>query len=187
MKTINKTQQGFTLVELIIVIVILGILAVTAAPRFLNFQGDAKASVLEGVAGSLNSGLKILEGKAIIAGLNTAAVACFDPATNTVEPTTTTCATPLVPVNYGTPALNVASVEAIAEFSGDIEVVLDPGTPADNSDPLNPVPAVPGTQIFIANNATDAAVAGCRVVYTPATGNTTATAASVTVDATACN
>ncbi len=34
MKSINKTQQGFTLVELIIVIVILGILAVTAAPRF---------------------------------------------------------------------------------------------------------------------------------------------------------
>ncbi|MBU0911593.1 MAG: prepilin-type N-terminal cleavage/methylation domain-containing protein [Gammaproteobacteria bacterium] len=186
MKTINKTQQGFTLVELIIVIVILGILAVTAAPRFLNFQGDAKASVLEGVAGSLNSGIKILEGKAIIAGLNTAALSCFDPATNKVTSTTTTCASPLVPVNYGTPALNVASVEAIAEFSGDIEVVLDPGTPEDTS-VIPSIPAVPGTQIFIANNATDAAVAGCRVVYTPATGNTTATAATVVVDAATCN
>lgn len=55
MKAINKTQQGFTLVELIIVIVILGILAVTAAPRFLNFTSDARKSVVSGVEGALKS------------------------------------------------------------------------------------------------------------------------------------
>lgn len=37
----NNKQKGFTLIELVVVIVILGILAVTAAPRFLNFQRDA--------------------------------------------------------------------------------------------------------------------------------------------------
>ncbi|MED5521016.1 MAG: prepilin-type N-terminal cleavage/methylation domain-containing protein, partial [Pseudomonadota bacterium] len=37
-----STQQGFTLIELIIVIVLLGILAVTAAPKFLNLQDDAR-------------------------------------------------------------------------------------------------------------------------------------------------
>ena len=47
-----STQQGFTLIELIIVIVLLGILAVTAAPKFLNLQDDARDSVLEGIAGS---------------------------------------------------------------------------------------------------------------------------------------
>ncbi|WP_219592386.1 prepilin-type N-terminal cleavage/methylation domain-containing protein, partial [Aeromonas salmonicida] len=36
-----KKQAGFTLIELVIVIIILGILAVTAAPKFLNLQGDA--------------------------------------------------------------------------------------------------------------------------------------------------
>ena len=62
----NK-QAGFTLVELIIVIVILGILAVTAAPRFLNLQGDANASTLEGLQGSIRSGMNIVNGKSIIA------------------------------------------------------------------------------------------------------------------------
>ena len=37
-----KRNAGFTLIELVIVIVILGILAVTAAPKFLNLQGDAR-------------------------------------------------------------------------------------------------------------------------------------------------
>jgi len=66
---LNK-QAGFTLVELIIVIVILGILAVTAAPRFLNLQGDANASTLEGLQGSIRSGMNIVNGKAIIASLH---------------------------------------------------------------------------------------------------------------------
>jgi prepilin-type N-terminal cleavage/methylation domain-containing protein len=181
MKAINKTQQGFTLVELIIVIVILGILAVTAAPRFLNFQGDAKASVLEGIAGSLKSGLKIVEGKAIISGLNAAAIACFNSTTNTVVPASgdpLECTAPALPLNFGSPALNVDSVKAIAEFSGDIAVVIEPTTTSGGT-------TTAGTKIFIANNATDAAATGCRVVYTPATATTTP--ASVVVESGTCN
>ncbi|OED90979.1 hypothetical protein OAQ_02270 [Vibrio cyclitrophicus ZF30] len=56
--------------ELIIVIVILGVLAVTTAPRFLNIQESAREAVLEGVAGAMEGVITQVTSKAIIAGLD---------------------------------------------------------------------------------------------------------------------
>ncbi len=48
-----KKQTGFTLIELVMVIVILGILAAVALPKFVNLGGDARTSVIQGVEGSM--------------------------------------------------------------------------------------------------------------------------------------
>lgn len=56
-------QQGFTLVELIVVIVILGILAATALPRFINVTEDARTASVKGFAGGIRSAVGVVNGK----------------------------------------------------------------------------------------------------------------------------
>lgn len=56
-------QQGFTLVELIVVIVILGILAATALPRFVNLQTEARVSAVQGFAGGVRSAVAVVNAK----------------------------------------------------------------------------------------------------------------------------
>ncbi|MDU0113681.1 type II secretion system protein [Psychrosphaera aquimarina] len=62
----NTNQQGFTLVELIIVIVILGVLAVTAAPKFLDVKSDAVGGTLDGVKTAMVGVVNIEESRSII-------------------------------------------------------------------------------------------------------------------------
>lgn len=73
-----KRNAGFTLIELVIVIVVLGILAVTAAPKFLNLQSDARKSAIQGLAGAMNSAASIVYSKSVMNGYDASG------ATNTV-------------------------------------------------------------------------------------------------------
>lgn len=64
-------QKGFTLIELVIVIVILGILSVTAATKFINLQRDARISALQALKGEMTGAANQLHPKTILAGMDT--------------------------------------------------------------------------------------------------------------------
>ena len=66
-KNVTK-QSGFTLIELVIVIIVLGILAATAAPKFIDLQSDAKKSALNGLKAAFEGGATLTYSKAAIAG-----------------------------------------------------------------------------------------------------------------------
>ncbi|GGB57545.1 type II secretion system protein [Shewanella inventionis] len=66
--TMQKQQHGFTLIELVVVIIILGILAVVAAPKFINLKSDAVIANLNGLQGALKSANTLVYSKAVLAG-----------------------------------------------------------------------------------------------------------------------
>ena len=64
-----KKTNGFTLIELVVVIIILGILAVIAVPKFMNLQKDARIAALKSLEGSFKAANKIVFTKATLKGI----------------------------------------------------------------------------------------------------------------------
>lgn len=101
-------QQGFTLVELVVVIVILGILAATAIPRYANYTRESRIAALNGLAGSIRAAVAIVQGQYIALNVGTSPVTMLDGTTVAV---TTGAA-------GGIPTVAAAGIEAAVNTGG---------------------------------------------------------------------
>ena len=150
-----KRSAGFTLIELIIVIVILGILAVTAAPKFMNMQGDARKSVLNGMSASIKTAANLIYSKAIIAGVEKKAGPV-----------------PLAIQGVAGDSIAIAFGYPIAADTGILEV-LDAKTSATGANAEWGRGVLNGNYIMwptgVATYAATAITAACYIQYTPAT------------------
>lgn len=115
-----KNNQGFTLIELVVVIVLLGILAVTAAPKFIDLQSDANTATLQAVKASMQSASSLIRGKSLIKGNEaTAGIAIVSPVV--AEPFVVVNGDN-VSVNFGYPASIAGAALQWSSFLLDINI-----------------------------------------------------------------
>lgn len=176
----RKASGGFTLIELIVVIVILGILAVTAAPKFIDLQSDARIATINGMKAAVNSAVSLTYGKSLVKAQDKISSGKITVNGNEV----TVC--------YGYPCATADGLKAVLDIgelpacstdgagnsSVDWCVVVETNTPKS-------------AQIYIGNQYNGATAPKCYVKYQEAQGTTsegkvTITAPVVTIETSEC-
>ena len=151
-----QKSKGFTLVELVIVIVILGILAVTAAPKFLNLSSDAKISTVNGVQGALKSANAVLYSKAVLASEHKKA-----------SGSVTVDGTAIALVN-GYVAATAAEVNKVLDIEGGFTVAQATAVTFTGTPDVTTTTA----DVLIYTGSAPVAASACMLVYTAAANNT---------------
>ena len=102
-------QQGFTLVELVVVLVVLGILAAVAIPKYVSYTTEARTAAMNGLAGAVRSSVALVQSRYVAVG-NTAAT--------TVSLADGTTVTTTAGTNGGIPVLAAGGIDAAVNQTG---------------------------------------------------------------------
>lgn len=145
-RIMKQKQTGFTLIELVVVITILGILTAVALPRFIGLQTQARAAKLQGFYGSMRAAAALAHANCIVdlAGLTT------PPTCTSTAGTTNMDGSPVAMVNQYPAATSAGIVTAMQLNTLSDGVTITAGNPIT---------------IDISNAATPA---NCRISYTAA-------------------
>jgi len=81
----NNTEHGFTIIELVVVIALLGLLAAVALPKFADLSSDARSASLQGLRGGFTAGVQIAHSKWLADPNNGAGAITLDGATVTMN------------------------------------------------------------------------------------------------------
>jgi prepilin-type N-terminal cleavage/methylation domain-containing protein len=177
----HRTHSGFTIVELVVVIILLGILAATALPRFINIEDEAHGAAFEAVSGSLQTGIALFHAKAVAtqAGVSTVPGGAANDDFSGL----------LVNANgfpYGTTVNVSGTIEAVADCAAVFTNVQQAGAPtvttAAASDAVDTAPAadytavvnVPNCQYYHSGNSKTVNDVIGMLTYDSVTGQVTA-------------